>query len=76
MRILGSRRLGFTKTLWLVYAAIAGHGFFDFIHQWVIENPGAPQWWPGFCLAFDVILGGWLGVRPTVKLESSSKNDP
>jgi len=55
--------LGFKKNLWLVAAAIAGHGVFDFVHHWLIENPGVPRWWPGFCLAFDVILGGWLAVR-------------
>ncbi|PYT22919.1 MAG: hypothetical protein DMG57_33835 [Acidobacteria bacterium] len=55
--------LGFKKNLWLVAAAIAAHGVFDFVHHWLIANPGVPHWWPGFCLAFDVILGGWLAVR-------------
>jgi hypothetical protein len=55
--------LGFTRNLWLVAAALIGHGAFDFVHHWLIENPGVPQWWPGFCLAFDVILGGWLATR-------------
>lgn len=55
--------LGFTRNLWLVAAAVVGHGVFDFVHHWLIENPGVPQWWPGFCLAFDVILGGWLAAR-------------
>jgi hypothetical protein len=55
--------LGFTRNLWLVATAVVGHGVFDFVHHWLIENPGVPQWWPGFCLAFDVILGGWLAAR-------------
>ena len=55
--------LGFQRNLWLVTAALIGHGVFDFVHHWLIENHGVPQWWPGFCLAFDVTLGGWLAVR-------------
>jgi hypothetical protein len=55
--------LGFKKNMWLVAAAIAGHGLFDAVHHLVIENPGVPVWWPGFCGSADVILGGWLAVR-------------
>ena len=55
--------LGFRKNLWLVSAAIGGHGLFDFVHHLLIENPGVPRWWPGFCLAFDVIFGGSLAVH-------------
>ena len=43
--------------------AIAGHGVFDFFHHSLVENPGVPRWWPGFCLAFDVGLGAYLAVR-------------
>jgi hypothetical protein len=49
--------LGFKRSLWFAVAAIVGHGVFDFVHHWFIENPGVPFWWPGFCLTFDVI--GW-----------------
>ena len=55
--------LGFKRNLWFAVAAIVGHGVFDFVHHWFIENPGVPRWWPGFCLTFDVILGAWLAVR-------------
>ena len=55
--------LGFKRNLWLVVAAIVGHGVFDFVHHLLIQNPGVPRWWPGFCLAFDVILGGSLAVH-------------
>src|SRR5947208_4396037 len=48
---------GFRRNLWLVVAALGGHGAFDFVHHWLIDNPGVPHWWPGFCLAFDAILG-------------------
>jgi hypothetical protein len=55
--------IGFKGNLWLVAAALVGHGIFDFIRPSLITNPGVPQWWPGFCMAFDVIFGGWLALR-------------
>jgi hypothetical protein len=55
--------LGFKRSLWFAVAAIVGHGAFDFVHHWFIQNPGVPYWWPGFCLTFDVIFGAWLAVR-------------
>ena len=55
--------LGFKGNLWLVAAALMGHGIFDFIRPGLIANPGVPHWWPGFCMAFDVIFGGWLGLQ-------------
>lgn len=54
--------VGFKKNLWLVVAAIAGHGVFDFFHHLFIENPGVPVWWPGFCMAFDILASGFLAV--------------
>jgi hypothetical protein len=55
--------IGFKRSLWFAVAAIVGHGFFDFVHHRIIDNPGMPEWWPGFCLIFDVIVGVWLAVR-------------
>ena len=55
--------IGYKRSLWFVAIAIAGHGVFDLVHHFLIENPGVPRWWPGFCAAFDVILGGLLAVR-------------
>lgn len=54
--------IGFKSSLWIVVAALVGHGVFDFVHHRLIENPGVPPWWPGFCLAFDVAAGGFLAV--------------
>ena len=54
--------VGFKTNLWFVAVALAGHGVFDFFHHLFIENPGVPVWWPGFCLAFDVIASGFLSV--------------
>jgi hypothetical protein len=55
--------LGFKGNYWLVVAALVGHGVFDFVRHFFIDNPGVPQWWPGFCLASDVVFGAWLAVR-------------
>jgi hypothetical protein len=55
--------LGYKRNLWLVAAALVGHGVFDIVHPLVFEDPGVPRWWPGFCLVCDVILGGLLAVR-------------
>jgi hypothetical protein len=53
---------GFKKNLWLIVAALAGHGVFDSFHHLFIRNPGVPVWWPGFCLSFDVLAGGFLAM--------------
>jgi hypothetical protein len=54
--------LGFKINYWLIVAALVGHGVFDFVHRLFIDNPGVPRWWPGFCLAFDALLGVLLAV--------------
>lgn len=35
---------GFKKSLWVIVAALAGHGVFDFVHHLFIQNPGVPVW--------------------------------
>nr|AUN36742.1 hypothetical protein [uncultured bacterium] len=55
--------IGYKWNLWLVAIALAGHGVFDLFHPAIIEDPGVPRWWPGFCFVCDVVLGGWLAMR-------------
>ena len=55
--------LGFKGNYWLVVAVLIGHGVFDFVRYFFMDNPGVPKWWPGFCLASDVVFGAWLAVR-------------
>ena len=55
--------VGFRKNLWFVVVALIGHGMFDFVHHFFIDNPGVPHWWPGFCLAFDALLGVFLALQ-------------
>jgi hypothetical protein len=54
--------LGFKSNLWWVAAALAGHGGFDFVHGFVIQNGGVPPWWPPFCAAYDVAAAGFLAA--------------
>jgi hypothetical protein len=57
---LGASVAGFKHSLWLVVAALAAHGVFDFLHGHLIANPGVPAWWPQFCLAYDVVAAAYL----------------
>jgi hypothetical protein len=64
--------VGFKRTLWVVVAALAAHGLFDFVHSAFISNPGVPAWWPSFCLAYDVFAAlnlTWLIKRGHVSIE-------
>ena len=51
---------GFKYSLWLVVAALVGHGVFDVLHDHLILNAGVPTWWASFCLAYDVVAGLYL----------------
>jgi hypothetical protein len=53
---------GFRFSSWLVVAGLAGHGVFDALHGAVVANPGVPEWWPAFCLAFDIGAAGVLAI--------------
>jgi hypothetical protein len=50
-------------SMWIVAAALAGHGVFDSFHGHLIANPGVPPWWPPFCGAYDVTAGAYLAWR-------------
>ena len=60
---LGVAVIGFKRNLWWIAIALVGHGVFDMLRRLLYENPGVPPCWPGFCLVFDVILGGLLAQR-------------
>jgi hypothetical protein len=63
---------GFKSKLWLIPAAMVGHGVFDFFHHLLIDNAGVPNYWPGFCLAFDAIFGGYVALVLTAALPAVS----
>lgn len=51
---------GFKRSLWVVAAALAARGIFDSIHAALISNPGVPDFWPAFCLTYDVVAAMYL----------------
>jgi hypothetical protein len=57
---LAAAVIGFRGPFWVVAAALAAHGVFDFVHGRVIANPGVPPWWPAFCGAYDVTAAAYL----------------
>lgn len=53
---------GFKFNIWLVVAAMAGHGVFDLARGYFITNPGVPVWWPAFCLTYDVVVAAVVAI--------------
>ena len=69
--------VGFNSSLWIVVAALAGHGVLDAFHGRVVENSGVPSWWPAFCLAYDLGAASslaWLLRRQPVRSPGSERN--
>jgi hypothetical protein len=67
--------VGFKTSLWVVAAALTGHGLYDSVHHWLIVNPGLPPWWPGFCIGYDVAAGAILAallLRDRVRISGSA----
>jgi hypothetical protein len=62
--------IGYRSSTWFVVAGLALHGVFDFFHHSVIANPGVPVWWPGWCLAYDVVAAMYLAVLIQVRKRS------
>ena len=62
--------LGFRKTPWLVVAGLTLHGVFDFFHHAAIANPGVPVWWPGWCLAYDIVAALYLAALILIRRTS------
>ena len=52
---------GFKSSAWIVVVALAGHGVFDAVHGYLVDNAGVPAWWPAWCLAYDVGAAAALG---------------
>jgi hypothetical protein len=64
--------LGFRKSPWFAVAGLALHGVFDFFHHAVIENPGVPVWWPGWCLSYDVVAAAYLAALIVIRRKSDA----
>lgn len=56
--------------LWLL------HGGYDLLHPRFFDNPGVPVWYPPYCAAVDVALGGTLLVLAAGRRGSLSRRSP
>lgn len=55
--------LSLRRSLWFAAAGLFAHGVFDYFHGHLITNPGLPEWWPAFCMTYDVVAAvvlAWL----------------
>jgi hypothetical protein len=57
---LAAAASGFRWSLWIVVVALAAHGVFDLTHDAFIANAGVPDWWPEFCLTYDLTAAAFL----------------
>jgi hypothetical protein len=58
---------GFRGSMWIVVAALAGHGGLDLVHGDVISNPAVPAWWPPFCMAYDFAAAAYLATLLVIR---------
>ena len=68
--------LGFRAGLWMVAAGLMLHGLFDFVRQLFMAGRGVPDWWPAFCLGFDLAAGIGLAISLTVRPASRPLRRP
>ncbi|MFM9935648.1 MAG: hypothetical protein ACKVOL_05560 [Novosphingobium sp.] len=67
---------GFRTNLWVVVAALVGHGLLDWQHGRLIENAGVPDWWPMFCMSYDITAGAYLAWRlHSKKIDATSPSN-
>lgn len=52
--------VGFWQSLWVVVIGLAAHGILDVVHGALVSNPGVPEWWPGFCIGYDISAAAYL----------------
>jgi hypothetical protein len=60
---VASALIGFPKRPWLIAVGLAAHGIFDLMHPHLIDNAGVPEWWPAFCMAFDVVAAAGVTLK-------------
>jgi len=54
--------IGFRTNLWIVAAGLSLHGVFDFSRHAFLPGRGAPEWWPAFCGAYDLVAAMCLAT--------------
>jgi hypothetical protein len=58
----GVAAVGFLINLWMVAIGLLLHGVLDFVRHTYLPAPGAPEWWPAFCGAYDVVAAVGLAM--------------
>lgn len=53
---------GFRRSLWWVVAGLLLHAGLDAWHGRFVLNPGVPEVWPDFCLAYDLVAAACLSA--------------
>ena len=64
--VRGCGRCRVQVSAWIVVAGLAGHGVFDAVHGYVIENAGVPDWWSAWCSRMT-------SARPPVSLAPATQ---
>jgi hypothetical protein len=62
---------GFKRYPWLVVVGLVGHGAFDLVHGRLQLTSALPEWWPAFCLAFDVAIAPFVAL-PLIRRRAGS----
>jgi len=60
LAFIGLVVVGFKRNLWFIVFGLALHGVFDYVHGYVIADPGVPVFWPAFCGSYDVVAAAGL----------------
>ena len=47
--------VGFRRSSLVLALGLCAHGVMDVFHGQILTNPGVPEWWPSFCMAYDVV---------------------
>ena len=48
--------VGFRRSSLVLALGLCAHGVLDLVHGRILTNPGVPEWWPSFCMAYDVAV--------------------
>lgn len=60
----------------LVAMGLIAHGLYDLLHSCIVANPVVPDWWPGFCLTFDLTVAAGLLCASKKRAEPAQRSAP
>ena len=71
-------KFNFKYATYIVSLLWLAHGAYDLWHSQLFINSGVPSWYPLFCLAVDIVIGGYLLLlalnsgRTNIKVSASN----